>query len=129
MYSPALEAVKGTGHIQRFDGSFATPNSFKGTPNPDIDAAWAGITYENGNNASLMTYGLFANCGRRCDQHIRGDVARGQCFGRVLRQAGTRDWRRLHGFRGGIASAALPEYAAASVLRRLLSGQGGPMGG
>ena len=48
MYSPALEAVRNTGHIQRFDGSFATPNAFKGTPNPDIDAAWANITYENG---------------------------------------------------------------------------------
>ena len=48
MYSPALEAVHNTGHIQRFDGSFATPNAFKGTPSPDIDAAWADITYENG---------------------------------------------------------------------------------
>lgn len=48
MYSPALEAIKGTGHMQRFDGSFATPNAFKGTPKPDIDAAWAEITYEDG---------------------------------------------------------------------------------
>ncbi|KAL9038195.1 MAG: hypothetical protein Q9180_003279 [Flavoplaca navasiana] len=48
MYSPALEAVRGTGHFHRFDGSFATPNAFKGTPNSNIDAAWADITYENG---------------------------------------------------------------------------------
>lgn len=48
MYSPALEAVRNTGHNQRFDGSFATPNRFKGTPNPNIDAAWANITYRNG---------------------------------------------------------------------------------
>lgn len=51
MYSPALDAVRGTGHFQRFDGSFATPNSFKGTPNSDIDTAWANITYENGSYA------------------------------------------------------------------------------
>ena len=48
MYSPALEAVRNTGHIQRFDGSFATPNAFKGTPSPSIDAAWANITYQTG---------------------------------------------------------------------------------
>ncbi|KAL8852519.1 MAG: hypothetical protein Q9221_002643 [Calogaya cf. arnoldii] len=48
MYSPALDAVRGTGHFQRFDGSFATPNAYKGTPSPNIDAAWANITYENG---------------------------------------------------------------------------------
>ncbi len=50
VYSPALDAVRGTGHFQRFDGSFATPNAFKGTPNSDIDAAWASITYENGSD-------------------------------------------------------------------------------
>ncbi|MCJ1360131.1 MAG: hypothetical protein MMC33_010134 [Icmadophila ericetorum] len=48
MYSPALEAVRNTGHIHRFDGSFATPNKFKGTPSPKIDAAWANITYKDG---------------------------------------------------------------------------------
>ena len=48
MYSPALKAVQNTGYYQRFDGSFATPNIFKGTPNADLDAAWADITYENG---------------------------------------------------------------------------------
>ena len=65
MYSPALEAVRDTGHFQRFDGSFATPNAFKGTPNPDIDAAWANITYENGICTSLVARDLSANCGRR----------------------------------------------------------------
>lgn len=48
MYSPALEAVRNTGHYHRFDGSFATPNAFKGMPSPEIDGAWADITYENG---------------------------------------------------------------------------------
>ena len=48
MYSPALEAVRNTGHFQRFDGSFATPNAFKGTPSPAIDDAWANITYKTG---------------------------------------------------------------------------------
>lgn len=48
MYSPALEALEGTNHLQRFDGSFAKGNAFKGTPNPDIDAAWESITYQNG---------------------------------------------------------------------------------
>ena len=52
MYSPALEAVRNTGHIHRFDGSFATPNKFKGTPSPKIDAAWANITYKDGIYAS-----------------------------------------------------------------------------
>ena len=51
MYSPALEAVRNTGHFQRFDGSFATPNVFKGTPNPAIDEAWAGITYKDGSRS------------------------------------------------------------------------------
>ena len=48
MYSPALEAVRNTGHMQRFDGSFATPNGFKGTPNPNLDAAWDNITLATG---------------------------------------------------------------------------------
>lgn len=70
MYSPALEAVRNTGHFQRFDGSFATPNTFKGTPNPEIDAAWANITYKNGICASLAANDTSANCGRRRHQHI-----------------------------------------------------------
>ena len=44
MYAPALEAVRNTGHIQRFDAIFATPSAFKCTPNPNIDAAWVNIT-------------------------------------------------------------------------------------
>lgn len=47
-YSPALEALENTNYLQRFDGSFAKGNAFKGTPNPDIDAAWENITYQNG---------------------------------------------------------------------------------
>ena len=71
MYSPALDAVRNTGHIQRFDGSFATPNNFNGTPSPDIDAAWANITYKNGICASLAANSnVSANCGRRRYQHI-----------------------------------------------------------
>lgn len=70
MYSPALDAVRGTGHFERFDGSFATPNAYKGTPNSDIDAAWANITYENGSYAPPIHDGLFADCGRRCHQYI-----------------------------------------------------------
>ncbi|KAI2882010.1 hypothetical protein CBS11852_9738 [Aspergillus niger] len=46
--SPALEAVKNTGHIEKFDGSFAKPNAFKGPPSPAIDAAWDDITYASG---------------------------------------------------------------------------------
>ncbi|XXG93753.1 hypothetical protein Hte_000002 [Hypoxylon texense] len=45
MYSPALESIKNTGHYHRFDGSFMTPNAFKGTPNPSIDEHWDSITY------------------------------------------------------------------------------------
>jgi hypothetical protein len=48
IYSPALEALRETGHLQRFDGSFAKQNAFKGPPSPDIDAAWESITYQNG---------------------------------------------------------------------------------
>jgi len=48
MYSPALEAVKSTGYYRRFDGSFATPNAFKGTPSPSIDEHWDSITYASG---------------------------------------------------------------------------------
>ena len=48
MWSPALEAVRGTGYTQRFDGSFATPNAFKGPPSPSIDAAWDNVTYADG---------------------------------------------------------------------------------
>jgi len=39
-WSPVLDAVKDSGHFHRFDGSFATPNEYKGTPSPLIDAAW-----------------------------------------------------------------------------------------
>ena len=70
MYSPALEAVRNTGHFQRFDGSFSTPNTFKGTPSPDIDAAWANITYKNGICASSAANDISANRGRRRHQHI-----------------------------------------------------------
>lgn len=73
MYSPALEAVKGTGHFQRFDGSFATPNAFKGTPDPNIDAAWANVTYEDGILLPQIL-NLLANYGRRRHQHIGGDL-------------------------------------------------------
>jgi len=48
MWSPALEAVKNTGHYQRFDGSFSTPNDFKGPPSPSIDEHWDSITYGDG---------------------------------------------------------------------------------
>ena len=48
MWSPALEVVRTTGHYQRFDGSFAKPNKFKGPPSPSIDTAWESITYANG---------------------------------------------------------------------------------
>ncbi|KAF4609846.1 hypothetical protein G7Y89_g15777 [Cudoniella acicularis] len=60
MYSPALEAVKNTGHYQRFDGSFATPNPFKGTPNPSIDEHWNGITYGDGGVISISAETLHA---------------------------------------------------------------------
>ena len=70
MYSPALEAVRGTGHFHRFDGSFATPNAFKGTPNSDIDAAWADITYENGSCLPSTYDRALADSGRRCHQHL-----------------------------------------------------------
>ncbi|GFN17143.1 oxidase ustYa family protein [Aspergillus tubingensis] len=46
--SPALEALENTGHIEKFDGSFAKPNAFKGPPSPAIDAAWDDITYASG---------------------------------------------------------------------------------
>ena len=117
MYSPALEAVRNTGHIQRFDGSFARPNAFKGTPSPDIDAAWANITYKDGVYASLVAYAISANYNRRRYQHIRRDAARRQRFGRVFSQASTRDWRWLYGFRRDTPPAALPEYATAGDLR------------
>ena len=47
-WSPVLEAVKDTGHLHRFDGSFATPNEYKGTPNPLIDGAWDRVLMANG---------------------------------------------------------------------------------
>ncbi|KAL9115741.1 MAG: hypothetical protein Q9227_000109 [Pyrenula ochraceoflavens] len=53
MWSPALEAVRGTGHYHRFDGSFEAPNMYKGKPSPSIDAAWDDITYANGGVISV----------------------------------------------------------------------------
>ena len=70
MYSPALEAVRDTGYTQRFDGSFATPNEFKGTPSPDIDTAWAAITYENGLYTPLYHVAFSLTAVRRRHQHI-----------------------------------------------------------
>jgi hypothetical protein len=48
MWSPVLDAVKDTGHLHRFDGSFATPNAYKGTPNPQIDKAWDRVLMAEG---------------------------------------------------------------------------------
>lgn len=56
MWSPALEAVHGTGHYHRFDGSFETPNMYKGKPSPSIDAAWDDITYATGLSPMLALY-------------------------------------------------------------------------
>ena len=50
-WSPALESVENTGRFSRFDGSFATPNAFKGTPNPEIDVSWDDITYATGTSS------------------------------------------------------------------------------
>lgn len=47
-WSPVLEAVKDTGHLHRFDGSFATPNAYKGTPQPSIDASWDRVIMSDG---------------------------------------------------------------------------------
>lgn len=80
MYSPALEAIQGTGHFQRFDGSFATPNTFKGTPSSELDDAWANITYEKGTRTFYIVHQLSTNLSRRCYKYIRGDIARRQCF-------------------------------------------------
>ncbi|KAI1383943.1 uncharacterized protein F4822DRAFT_56151 [Hypoxylon trugodes] len=60
MYSPALEGIKGTGHYHRFDGSFMTPNAFKGTPNPSIDENWDSITYADGGVISISEETLYA---------------------------------------------------------------------
>ncbi|KAL8793247.1 MAG: hypothetical protein Q9195_004183 [Heterodermia aff. obscurata] len=60
MYSPALEALRNTGYLHRFDGSFATGNAFKGTPSPDIDAAWANITYQDGGVINISKETLHA---------------------------------------------------------------------
>ncbi|KAJ5777172.1 hypothetical protein N7520_000418 [Penicillium odoratum] len=48
IYSPALESLVGTGHIEQFDGSFATPNRYKGPASPAIDEAWDDITFADG---------------------------------------------------------------------------------
>lgn len=58
MWSPVLDAVKNTGHLHRFDGSFATPNEYKGLPSPLIDGAW---------NRVLMAEGT-----HRCSYFLRG---------------------------------------------------------
>ena len=47
-WSPVLEAVENTGHFHRFDGSFATPNAYKGTPKPSIDKAWDRVLMADG---------------------------------------------------------------------------------
>lgn len=69
--SPALEAVKNTGHIEKFDGSFAKPNAFKGPPSPAIDAAWDDITYASGKSSSTRSFLLNTRltiCSRWCYQ-------------------------------------------------------------
>ena len=48
MWSPVLDAVKNTGHFHRFDGSFATPNAYKGSPSPPIDKAWDRVLMAEG---------------------------------------------------------------------------------
>jgi hypothetical protein len=48
MWSPVLDAVQGTGHFRRFDGSFATPNLYKGSPSPQIDKAWDRVLMAEG---------------------------------------------------------------------------------
>jgi hypothetical protein len=80
MYSPALEGVINTGFYQRFDGSFATPNEFKGPPSPSIDGHWRNITYANGMILSTSIHDD-ANTHRWCDQHFRGDFTCSQRFG------------------------------------------------
>lgn len=70
MYSPALESIKNTGHYQRFDGSFSTPNAFKGTPNPSIDKHWDSVVYQDGNIMSLGTFVVLADGARRCDKYL-----------------------------------------------------------
>jgi hypothetical protein len=79
-WSPVLEAVKNTRYITRFDGSFATPNAFKGTPSPDIDKSWDSITYADGegfsHQGSLMGGVSLTNRNRRCHQHRRQHSAR-----------------------------------------------------
>ncbi|KAH7394355.1 hypothetical protein BKA66DRAFT_410649 [Pyrenochaeta sp. MPI-SDFR-AT-0127] len=53
MWSPVLQAVKGTGHFHRFDGSFATPNAYKGTPSPLIDESWDRVLMAKGGVISI----------------------------------------------------------------------------
>ncbi|KAF2726920.1 hypothetical protein EJ04DRAFT_539208 [Polyplosphaeria fusca] len=53
MWSPVLEAVADTCRMDRFDGSFATLNSYKGTPNPHIDEAWDCVLMANGGMISI----------------------------------------------------------------------------
>ncbi|KAI1192459.1 hypothetical protein F5X97DRAFT_329620 [Nemania serpens] len=60
MYSPALESIKNTGHYQRFDGSFSTPNAFKGTPNPSIDKHWDSVVYQDGGVINISEESLHA---------------------------------------------------------------------
>ena len=83
MWSPALEAVRGTGHTQRFDGSFSTPNAFKGPPSPDIDGAWDSITYANGmyfpdsrvGSVSLIAIGGVINISEETLQAVNASAA------------------------------------------------------
>jgi hypothetical protein len=48
MWSPVLDAVRNTGHFHRFDGSFATPNAYKGSPSLQIDKAWDRVLMAEG---------------------------------------------------------------------------------
>ena len=63
MWLPAPEATKNTGHKERFDGSLATPNAFKGSPTPEIDAAWDNITYANGMLFDRLTIAVLSVAG------------------------------------------------------------------
>ncbi|KAK4445588.1 hypothetical protein QBC34DRAFT_472114 [Podospora aff. communis PSN243] len=43
-WSPALEAIEY--HQTMFDGSFLAPSIYRGTPSPELDAAWEAISTE-----------------------------------------------------------------------------------
>ena len=57
-WSPVLEAVQDSGHFHRFDGSFMTPNAYKGTPSPLIDAEWDRALMANGKSFSHIRYAV-----------------------------------------------------------------------